>query len=73
MRLHSSAVVSEPTQIQKFLFLERMMDRRMRRLPILAFYPLETNVSLSWCQETKAQNFASMKSPDKIRRGLLLV
>jgi len=69
MRLRSSAAVSEPTQIQNFLFLERMMDRGMQRVRILAFYPLETNVSFSWCQETKAQNFASTPSPNRIRRG----
>ena len=39
MRLRGSAVVSEPTQIQNFLFLEVMMDRRTRRVRILAFYP----------------------------------
>jgi len=35
MRLRSSAVVSEPTQIQNALFLERTMDRRTatRALP----------------------------------------
>ncbi len=68
MRLRSSAVVSEPTQIQNFLFLERTMDRGMRRVRILAFTPIETNVSLSWCQETKAQNFASTPSRNRIRQ-----
>jgi hypothetical protein len=68
MRLRSSAVVSEPTQIQNFLFLERMMARRTRRARILALPPNETNVSLSRCQETKAQDFASTTSPNRILR-----
>jgi len=41
------------------------MDRGTQRVDVPAFPSIETNVSLSQCQESKAQNFASSSLPNK--------